>query len=259
MSLRRLAVGPLLVSLCACNALSGVGDYSFDGQGAAASGGAGATGPGGSATGGTGAGGSAAGGGGGCLAPDKVCDEVCVSSEDPAFGCDSMSCEPCGVGEACCGGCKQIEYNPKSCGGCSGSCDDDEYCNAGSCECRPELAPQGEDCIDPLSDPNVCGSDGPCGGATPNCENGACVAACSGGLTNCSGACVDTSNHPLYCGSCIEACDNDKVCAGGECEEYRAAPGCSACPCDDCEGDFDTCCTLPASTLTICIKEDSCP
>lgn len=249
--------------LVACNAVSGVDDYNFETTGAGAAGtgatAGSATGAGGN-TGGVGAVGGGVAGGSRCASPDKLCDGICVSSQDPLYGCNSSGCNPCEDDESCCGGCQKTAFNPKSCGGCDNECDEDEYCNGGDCECRPDLVLQGNACVDPLTDPSVCGSDGPCGGGTPKCDNGTCVAACSGGLTDCSGACVDTDGDALHCGSCTEVCDTDKVCAGGSCREYRAEPECNRCPCDECAGDYDQCCDWPGASLVICVKDtSSCP
>src|SRR5262249_26154186 len=53
--------------------------------------------------------------------------------------------------------------------------------------------------------------------ASQVCSGSACSASCLPGLTNCSGACVDTNNDDNHCGSCANACPAGDGCVGGKC------------------------------------------
>ncbi len=250
-----------------CNLVTGVDDFQFGGAanvGAAGAGGAAAGGPAVGGAGGAPANGGAGGAGGEDVRCDgvtqKECNRTCVSMAEPAFGCDNASCTACADGSSCCPDCTNTSSDPKRCGSCHGECDADEWCLASQCECRPGLVPSGQACVDPLSNAADCGGDGPCGGATPLCQQGSCVAACSGAFTQCGMGCVDQSSDPLHCGGC-QSCDLDKVCIEGDCQEYKPAQGCSACPCAACTGGFDMCCNFPGSTTPVCVTKDagSCP
>lgn len=249
----------LLVAAAGCNLITGVDEFDFGGANA---GGEGATGgnppPGG-------AGGAPTTGGGGgeeeCdVATEKECDRICVPLADPTHGCDQASCVACAEGSTCCPDCTNTSSDPKRCGSCNGECDVDEWCVASQCACRPGLVASGQRCVDPLSDAATCGGGGPCGGPTPLCQQGSCVASCSGIFTQCGTACVDQSADALHCGGC-QPCDVDKICIGGDCQEYKPALGCSACPCAACSGGFDTCCSFPGSTTPVCVTKDAggCP
>ena len=144
---------------------------------------------------------------------------------------------------------------PPPCSLCTG----EQWCPEDTCECRPGLVADGAACIDPLTDPDDCGG-ATCGGPTPVCEGGTCVAACTGANTDCQDACVDLSNDALNCGRCGHTCNFDEVCAAGDCREMLVAGGCAACPCGDCNGDFDLCCVYPKTAQPICLKESpGCP
>ncbi|MBI5547351.1 MAG: hypothetical protein HY901_26000, partial [Deltaproteobacteria bacterium] len=54
------------------------------------------------------------------------------------------------------------------------------------------------------------------------CQAGRCIegnppVACSQGLTECNGLCVDTAHDPLNCGTCGKSCPGTQVCASGTC------------------------------------------
>ncbi len=91
-----------------------------------------------------------------CGAGRKLCDGSCVLTNDPAFGCDPNSCEPCRkfnavpvcdgdqcVRGACLDGfgCDQCQANlwvdPLNCGSCGTSCKPNEFCKAGDCTPTP--------------------------------------------------------------------------------------------------------------------------
>jgi hypothetical protein len=232
-------------ALAGCNALTGVDDYQFGSGGAAttttSTGGAGGTG-GASGGGGSGAGGSGTGGSG-----------------------TGGACGGCDANELCCGvstpTCRDVSIDPNRCGSCTNQCASTEWCEGAMCKCRPGLVGSAGNCVDPLADPAACGGGAACDGATPLCQNGACVSACAGNLTECSGGCFDISKSALHCGSCTQKCNNDEVCIGGNCFEYAPAFGCAACPCAACAGDFDKCCNYPGTTTATCVNHDApgCP
>jgi len=74
---------------------------------------------------------------------------------------------------------------------------------------------------------------------------------CTGGLTNCSGECVDTATDLQHCGGCDTPCDFDNaaaVCEEGECSMGECETGWEDCnddPADGCEvntaGDRENC------------------
>lgn len=249
-----------------CNLVTGIDDFQFGGAANVGASGTGGATAGGLPVGGAGAAASTGGGGGGggeeaCdVATQKECDRTCVPMNDPAFGCDNASCAACADGSSCCPDCTNTSSDPKRCGSCNGECDGDEWCVASQCECRPGLVMSGPACVDPQSNADACGGGAECDGATPLCQEGDCVAACTGVFTQCGTGCVDQSSDPLHCGGC-QACELDKVCVDGNCQEYKPAPGCSACPCAACSGSFDMCCNFPGSTTPVCVSKDagSCP
>ena len=154
--------------------------------------------------------------------------------------------------------CTDVVDTPSHCGDCDTVCTNAEWCYGTSCGCRPGLQMAGGTCVDPLSDPSICGTDGPCQGSTPLCQEGQCVAACSGGYQACGGACVDKSTDPLNCGECGHACSSSQVCGGNDCVSFHFGDGCTSCPCSDCGGDYDLCCM--AGSTPICVKDaQSCP
>jgi Stigma-specific protein, Stig1 len=74
---------------------------------------------------------------------------------------------------------------------------------------------------DTTSDTNNCGSCGNVCNAPDNgsvsCVGGACQAACSGGSTLCTGACVNTLTDGTNCGECANVCVHGVPCVNGTC------------------------------------------
>ncbi|MCB9597785.1 MAG: hypothetical protein H6719_34020 [Sandaracinaceae bacterium] len=144
------------------------------------------------------------------------------------------------------------QRDPERCGPTLQHCEDDEYCIAGACVCRPSLTRIGERCVETSSDPDHCGGEAR---ACSLCAGGACVSACPAATTECEGACVDTRTSPLHCGECGRPCGSDATCVDGVCVEFRPAP-CTSCPC----GCARACCTYPGRpTDAICVEGDACP
>jgi hypothetical protein len=244
------------LGIASCNAISGVDDYQFpQGSGGAASASSSSEASGSSGSGGTG--GSIPG----CGFDEKSCDGTCRADDDLAFGCADPLCNPCNVlgnMAACCGGsCVDLTLDANNCGECYNDCYSDEYCQDGSCVCRPGLTPGSEGCVDLASDHENCGAVGTvCVSPSPKCQGGTCVAQCSGVFTDCSDHCVDTSSDPLFCGSCFDsACEEDEVCVSGDCHLWipGSSVGCSSCPCPDCPEDYQ-CSMYPGTSMVICVE-----
>jgi hypothetical protein len=71
-----------------------------------------------------------------------------------------------------------------------------------------------QDCVNPSTDTNHCGSCGNACVAGQSCVTGNCV--CMGDTTLCGGQCVDTDVNVLHCGRCNSPC-HDGVCKEGVC------------------------------------------
>jgi len=119
----------------------------------------------------------------GCASDEKVCEDpldpergVCVSQEDPEYGCGSEVCAPCELRHAIadCGNTQECEIvtcdPPSRYHDCNGNPSD-------GCE------------VDKLNDVDNCGScNGRCSqnNGTPACSNGACVVlVCMYGFEDC--------------------------------------------------------------------------
>jgi hypothetical protein len=102
------------------------------------------------------------------------------------------------------------------------------------------------------------------------CSNSACVTTCAGGLSNCSGACVDIFSSTAHCGGCGSACalaNATQTCSGGTCGIGACSPGfanCNGMTADGCEVNITTsvtncngcnnsCATLPGVNSASCV------
>jgi len=82
---------------------------------------------------------------------------------------------------------------------------------AGKC-CPTGQLNCGGTCIDPLSNPNNCGSCGKtCSG---RCSQGIC---CGPNQSACGGQCYNTSSDPKHCGSSCTPCTLNLICVNGSC------------------------------------------
>lgn len=142
--------------------------------------------------------------------------------------------------------------DPERCGEEARHCEDDEYCVAGECVCRPPLTRIDERCVDTQADANNCGSPGT---TCSLCVDGVCGPACGAGRVDCDGGCVDTGAHPLHCGECRRPCGANQICVEGLCREFSPA-ACTSCPCRC----ASACCTYPGhASDVICVAGiDSC-
>ncbi|MFT5353912.1 MAG: hypothetical protein ACI9KE_001112, partial [Polyangiales bacterium] len=134
------------------------------------------------------------------------------------------------------------------------SCDDGLYCTTGeTCSaaaactggaarsCGDGVACNGTESCNEGADTCDAGTSTCAAGQVCNTMTDVCDASCGAGLTDCSGACVNTSIDPAHCGSCA-ACPAapagaDAVCISSTCR-VSCQPGfadCDAAP--DCETD----------------------
>jgi hypothetical protein len=145
---------------------------------------------------------------GACDVSSRLCNNRCVRSDDPAFGCGKATCAPCDVRHAraacsagacvvaqcapgfadCNGdpkdGCEADLSNAATCGACNVACSESSesagLCAGNSCvRSCPSKAPTrcGSTCTDLVTDPNRCGA---CGNVCPTPASG--TATCSNGV-----------------------------------------------------------------------------
>ncbi len=178
----------------------------------------------------------------GCGAGKKTCFGQCVSTLDPLYGCDAVSCAACALGRAsatCAGGacavgtcdpgyfdcnkmpadgCEADLSQTGHCGTCNAVCDGTPtpYCSpngsgfACSTNCTaaaPTLC--GAQCVDLNTSQAHCGA---CGTPCPTVANGqetcvthACQLACNPSFHICGGACASNAD-PATCGSACTPC-----------------------------------------------------
>ncbi|MBI5479395.1 MAG: hypothetical protein HY906_11090, partial [Deltaproteobacteria bacterium] len=146
----------------------------------------------------------------------------------------SCSCTPACGGKPC---------GPDGCGGnCPPGCAANAPCSGNACSCTiltcgTACCAAGQVCYqDACCTKNCngkqCGTDG-CGGTCGTCAgslacdaNGAC--GCTGGLTACGTACVNTQSDVANCGGCNRPRASPQVCAAGTCS-------------DSCQAGYENC------------------
>jgi hypothetical protein len=141
-----------------------------------------------------------------CPAGQKSCGHVCVSVDDPQYGCSPTSCSPC-VGTS-------GTYESASCvaGACAFG-----TCPPGRADCDRNAS---NGCEADLGAPATCGSCGNACAPGQLCESGQCVTACTFPHVDCSGACRDTTSDPQACGGCGDVCPTSlgtPSCTSGKC------------------------------------------
>jgi hypothetical protein len=213
-----------------------------------------------------------------CHCPDGLteCNNNCVDTTtnerncgacqhrcDQDFGVCTDSVCACTDGLLACNNgrtCVDQYVDVNNCGACGVQCTDQQWCDNGTCACRPGLTEVSGNCVDLLSDPQNCGTTGTT--CAEVCLAGECAAACGGGngtIRECDGACVNTRTDPNNCGECGRSCNADEVCVDGECRNWDVAVGCNTCPCNNaCTGNNRDCCPYPGADVAICI-EGGCP
>jgi hypothetical protein len=223
----------------------------------------------------------------GCEAGQVRCDGVCVSVNDPLYGCGDPSCKPCASSHSTMGcaarkcvvaacdkgyadcnatpgdGCETDLSKSTSCGSCNA------VCGAAAPLCAPSAATFqctngctpgaplacGADCVDPLSSTNHCGGcnlkcpDVP--QSTTTCTAGICGFTCKPNFHACAGRCA-TKTDPTACGPDCIACpvpaNGRATCAANACG-FTCDPGFTKCG-DKCVGPNDP--TACGAACTVC-------
>jgi hypothetical protein len=150
--------------------------------------------------------------GDGCSDPtngaSKSCGLLCVSREDPVYGCAAADCSPCAV-EGAVAACVN--------GACSIS-----VCMAGRADCNSNDA---DGCEANLNAPTSCGACGvQCPAAphaVPACEASSCAITCEPGWADCNhdpmdGCEINLAGDIAHCGQCGNRCVVGR-CLGGGC------------------------------------------
>lgn len=176
-----------------------------------------------------------------------TCGNSCSQNHATAT-CDAGKCAgTCAAGFANCNGdlgadgCEvDTENTVEHCGGCGIACSSQHVsakCHAGICdgECEPGFADCNGDKLTDGCETNIATDATNCGGcgmecsannASPTCDAGACVGACTAGFADCNsdkltdGCETDIESNPLSCGACGQVCSNDHVtavCTSGVC------------------------------------------
>jgi hypothetical protein len=165
------------------------------------------------------AGADGGGGTGNCASTQKLCDGLCVSNSDPAFGCTTTFCDPCpkpAHGTAACslGACTVGECDPgwDDCDGdpntgCEREVNDDLQCGACNRTCALDNA------------------------VASSCQDAKCAPVCDQGFLDCStpapanpddGCETDPQSDDRHCGACSNDCSAQGSgggfkCGGGVC------------------------------------------
>lgn len=147
-----------------------------------------------------------------CESGFKACDETCVPTDNPLFGCEAQSCAPCAIPNA------------------TGVCSPDGVCEVAVCDpnfadCTPGDSDNG--ClVDLAHDPLNCGECGSAcelDNAKPLCANRRCaIGVCDEGWGDCddtdaNGCEADLTTDVAHCGACDEPCDDSEQCVDGIC------------------------------------------
>lgn len=147
-------------------------------------------------------------GGTACGTSQKVCGGLCVSVEDPFFGCGALACARCDV--------------PNATAACLAGACGVGTCAPGFADCNALPADGCEASLQTVTD---CGG---CGLACPTLENvamtcvgGACTGTCAAGFGDCNGKVEDGCEKNLLkdrnnCGTCGARCVFGK-CEQGAC------------------------------------------
>lgn len=203
------------------------------------------------------------GGGGGTVcdldAGHKECFNLCLSIDDPSYGCGRTSCIACDP--------KNVQ-NAKCVGGANGIVCGYDNCKPGFDNCDNN---KGNGCEAALTTKENCGSCGTqCGkNGTPGpvrrqARVDSPAPTRSTGTTECttSGACVNIDNDPLNCGGCGKVCERanaDARCANQQCQ-YNCHAGTHDCG-GVCVSDSDLsqcgptctkCITSAPNTVPVC-------
>src|SRR5262249_39387555 len=154
-----------------------------------------------------------------------------------ASGCADAGGVTCGTPPKC----TVTNDDPLFCAngsGCGTRCNFSQYCQNGSCACRPRPTSCGTSCGDIVGDEKHCGDcTTTCNGSNTCVAKGCNAGSCPSGRVKCGKSCLDVSNDPTHCGTgCgdMKACNPDQLCIKGACTAYSVAVGCtdvSGCDC----------------------------
>lgn len=189
-----------------------------------------------------------------CAPGSHACGGACVPLDDPAYGCGSADCRPCGLSRAT-ATCRD------------GRCAIDR-CDDGHADCN-ESADDG--CEVDLSKASSCGAcDAACPAWTPVCAPSGGTFACATGCAPdapllCGAACVAPLTSVDHCGGCDVRCpeieNGTPTCAGGECS-FSCRPSFHACAgkclvATDPTACGPTCraCPVPANAAATCVLD----
>ena len=143
-----------------------------------------------------------------------VCGNICSAGAS----CLGGTCS-CQAGRSdCAGQCVDFQSDGNNCGGCGIVCGQGTFCSAGVCgsACPTGTVACGASCVDTQTDEANCGTCNRICSAGQECAAGVC--GCTGGLTLCNGACVNTmGTDPNNCGGCGLACTGGQTCVAGAC------------------------------------------
>lgn len=146
-----------------------------------------------------------------CEEGTKACNDDCVNTDSPSFGCAGPSCTPCALDHAL------SNCDPRgacSISGCLGDYRD--------CDGNPENGCE----VDVAHDPNNCGQCGTvCSteSGVPACGDSRCTLShCFDDFANCdedfsNGCETDLRIAPEHCGECDNPCSGTATCVAGEC------------------------------------------
>lgn len=181
-----------------------------------------------------------------CVPGLKLCGGACVAIDDPAFGCGPATCDACALSGAA-ATCSASSCTPLACAVGRADCD-----GLAANGCEVVLA----------AERDHCGTCGNACSAPELCNQGACAIACTAGLTNCSGSCVNVATDGAHCGSCDVAClpvaNGTATCEGARCLSacnvgYHACNGqcVSSASIGSCGGAC-TACSAPVNATPTC-------
>jgi endo-1,4-beta-D-glucanase Y len=156
-----------------------------------------------------------------CLALLALVPLTCATPQPASStgGSGGTTGNGCPSGSEKCGGvCVDTSKDSANCGACGTACQTGQQCTAGNCACLSGLTACGSSCVQTSSDPAHCGGCSTACSSTQVCNMGTCGTTCSGGLMNCSGACVNlTGNDANNCGACGTKCPGGQACNAGHC------------------------------------------
>lgn len=163
-----------------------------------------------------------------CSAGQKLCNEQCVSVDDPSYGCGADTCGTCISELSCPGSCTPgLAVTSVTCtaGACAVA-----SCPTGWADCDGVFS---NGCEADLSSEATCGTCGHACSGSELCAAGTCVSTCPFPEQNCSSACRDVYTDPNACGACTSSCPLEVFSEQSACSQPDGAaqPSCGALTC----------------------------